>query len=81
MTTKAQLAQYCADHPVTHTVTQYIHSGVTMSHAIIAGVVSLLIGFGIGWYVKGRGLTGVKIDATNVVTDAQAVETKVAAAV
>ena len=55
------------------------------SHVIIVTGISLLAGFGIGWYFKGRGMTGVKIDMTNaagvVKTDAQKVETAVTAAV
>lgn len=78
MTTKAQLAQYCADH-FPHT----LHSGTTFMHATIAAVVALAVGFGIGWYVKGRGLTGVKTDLTNaktaVTTDVTTLEGKLSA--
>ena len=79
MTTKAQLAQYCADHfpPVTHIV----HTGIPMLYSIIAVVVSLAAGFGIGWYVKGRGLTGVAIDANNVKAEAEKVTTEAVAEV
>lgn len=81
MTTKAQLAQYCADHPSIHTV----FTGVSFTRVAIATVVALLAGFGIGWYVKGRGAAGVKIDFDNaktvVTTDAQKIETTVASAV
>ena len=81
MATKAQLAQYCADH----FPSQIVNSGISMTHVIIVTGISLLAGFGIGWYFKGRGMTGVKIDMTNaagvVKTDAQKVETAVTAAV
>ena len=74
MTTKAQLAQYCADHPVVHTV-----MSTTFFHAAIAVAVSFVVGAGIAWYIRGRGMSGVKIDAANVETEAKAIETKVAA--
>ena len=75
MTTKAQLAQYCADHPVVHTVM----TGMTFTHAAIAVAVSFVVGAGIAWYIRGRGMSGVKIDATNVETEAKAIEAKVTA--
>lgn len=79
MTTKAQLTQYCADHFPVHL------SGVTFMHTVIATVIALAAGFGIGWYVKSRGMAGVKIDLNNaktvVTTDAQKIETTVSAAV
>ena len=79
MTTKAQLALYCADHFPSH----IFHTGVTYTHAAIAVVVSLAVGFGLGWYIKGRGLPGFKIDLGNaktvVTTDAQKAEAAVAA--
>lgn len=79
MATKAQLAQYCADH-FPHHIPHF--SGVSYMTALVAGVVSLVAGFGLGWYVKGRGVTGVKTDASNAVqtvkTDVAAIETAVA---
>lgn len=79
MTTKVQLAQYCADHFPTHTV------GTSFTRVVIATAVAALISFGLGWYIKGRGLAGVKIDLDNaktvVTTDAQKVESTFAAAV
>lgn len=35
--------------------------------SMIGGVVAFGIGFGLGWYVKGRGLIGVKTDVKNAV--------------
>jgi hypothetical protein len=49
--------------------------------AAIAGVVALAAGFGLGWYVKGRGLTGVQTDATNVANETKTVVADVKAAV
>jgi hypothetical protein len=46
-----------------------IHYGVSMLTTVISSVVTLGMGFGLGWYVKGRGLTGVQNDLNNVKTD------------
>lgn len=57
------LAQKCAElHP-------YVAPGLAYSTAFIWSGVSLVIGFITGWYVKGRGMTGVKIDLDNVKMD------------
>ena len=52
--------------------------------AMISGAISSLVclglGFGLGWYIKGRGLTGVKIDATNIAKETQTVATEVKSA-
>lgn len=72
MTTKVQLAQYCADHFPTH-----MSHGVTMFSAFVASSIALAAGFGIGWYIKGRGVAGVQIDASNAKNEVE----KVAAAV
>lgn len=70
MATKTQLAQYCADHFPAHTLVPHINIlGVPTLTSIITGIVSLAIGFGLGWYVKGRGMTGVQIDVANIKTD------------
>ena len=42
-----------------HTLKEIVMTG------LITGVVSLLAGFGLGWYVKGRGITGVQTDIGN----------------
>lgn len=43
-------------------------SGVSYMTAAICAGVSAIISFGLGWYVKGRGFTGVKTDVSNAVT-------------
>lgn len=48
-------------------------------YSVIGGFVSLLVGFGLGWYVKGRGLTGVKTDMTNASNEVSKVATEVSA--
>lgn len=50
-------------------------------YALVAPVVTLGIGFGAGWYVKGRGLAGVKIDLGNASNEVKTVTTEVKAAV
>lgn len=72
MTTKAQLAQYCADH----FPTQITHSGASLTQFIIGGV-AVVIAFVLGWYIKGRGMTGVKIDLNNVKTDVENIKSKI----
>lgn len=32
---------------------------------VISHVIALALGGGIGWYIRGRGMTGVKIDLDN----------------
>lgn len=53
-----------------------VQIGVTYMTAFISTIVALFAGFGVGWYAKGRGLTGVKTDIGNAVntvkTDASA---------
>lgn len=47
------------------TVIQYVPVGVTYWHAAGISLASILAGFGLGWYVKGRGWFGVKTDIKN----------------
>lgn len=75
MTTKAQLLAYCADHP--HIVT----TGITYARASIACFITFLIGGGLGYYVRGRGIQGVKIDAENVAKEANTISTEAVAEV
>ena len=51
------------------------------SYALGAPLITLIMGFGLGWYVKGRGLTGVTIDAGNAIKTVEADATAVKAAV
>lgn len=57
------LAQKCAElHP-------YVAPGLAYTTAFIWSGVSFAIGSLVGWYVKGRGMTGVKIDLINAKMD------------
>lgn len=46
-----------------------IPTGISYMTAIISSLISLAAGFGLGWYVKGRGMTGVQNDLNNVKVD------------
>lgn len=50
-------------------------------YALVAPAVTFAMGFGAGWYIKGRGLTGVQIDATNAANETKTVVAEVKAAV
>jgi hypothetical protein len=62
-----------------NTIPEHIPSliGVSYMTAIIAAGVALLVGAGLGWYVKGRGMAGVQIDLNNVKTDVENLKAKV----
>jgi hypothetical protein len=59
---------------------QYVYLGVSYMTAIISGAAALVAGFGLGWYVKGRGITGVQTDLNNVKTDVANIKTQLSAA-
>lgn len=57
------LAQKCAElHP-------YVAPGLAYTTALIWSGVSFVTGSIISWYIKGRGMSGVKIDLDNVKMD------------
>lgn len=76
MSTKEQLAQYCADHFPVHSHNVMVHTA-TWTHDFILAGITILVGLGIGWYLKGRGWLGVKIDAGNAVTKVEAVGSEI----
>lgn len=57
-----------------------LSTGVPMITTMISSAVSMLIGGGLGWYAKGRGMTGVQNDLTNVKTDIEALKNKISGA-
>jgi hypothetical protein len=75
MATKAQLAQYCADHPVIHNVPLF--HGVSTLTELIVGSIAVVIAFTLGWYIRGRGMTGVQIDLNNIKTDVLNLKNKI----
>lgn len=57
------IAAKCAEiHPI-------IAPGLTYTAGLIWSGVSLVVGAVSGWYVKGRGMTGVKLDLLNAKMD------------
>jgi len=55
---------------------QYIQNGVPMLYSVIASAVSAMVGAGLGWYVKGRGMAGVKIDLSNAQNEIKTLKDK-----
>lgn len=55
---------------------QTILIGVPYLHAVYASLISFVVGGGLAWYVRGRGLAGVQIDLNNVKTDVENIKTK-----
>jgi hypothetical protein len=55
----------------------HLISGVSYMDAIISSIISLGVGFGAGWYVKGRGMTGVQNDLNNIKNDITNIKAKV----
>jgi hypothetical protein len=54
-----------------------IKQGYSMLSMLIASGISAGIGFGLGWYIKGRGMTGVQIDLNNIKSDVENLKAKV----
>ena len=54
-----------------------ITTGVSMLTTLISSAVSGGVMFGLGWYIKGRGMTGVKNDINNIKTDVENLKAKV----
>lgn len=52
-------------------VLQTIPTGVSYMTNFISAGASLVVGFVLGWYVKGRGWFGVKVDASNVAKETE----------
>lgn len=47
-------------------------------YSLISPIVTFAIGAGLGWYVRGRGMDGVKIDLDNVKKELENLKTKIA---
>ena len=71
------LVQQVAQYPVVQPVVQTIQTGVSYMDSFLIALSTFLVGCGMGWYVKGRGLTGVQIDLDNVKTDVSNLKNKV----
>lgn len=60
---------------VTHTVTQ--HTGFYFHTLAIASLVSAAVAAGMAWYVRGRGIQGVKNDMANAQNEVIALKAKI----
>jgi len=80
MVPHAQVVAHHAKH-VVHHVAPVIKQGYSMLSLLLSSVASLAAGFGLGWYIKGRGMTGVKIDLNNVKSDVEKIKAQVFPAV
>ena len=72
-------AKHLAATPIPIPRPQIIETGVSYMSAILSSFISALVGAGIGgglaWYIRGRGIPGVKIDLDNAkktITDLEA---------
>lgn len=54
-----------------------LSTGIPSMVSIISSVVTAGIGFGLGWYIKGRGMTGVQIDLNNIKNDVENLKAKI----
>lgn len=54
-----------------------ITAGFSFTSILISNFVAAVIAGAIAWYVKGRGMSGVKIDLDNVKTDVENLKTKI----
>lgn len=52
--------------------------GVTYMTAAIASAVSFAVGAGLAWYIRGRGMFGVKVDITNIKNDILGIKSQIA---
>lgn len=70
-----------ASHHVAHAapVIKTVLVGVTYMTAIIASALSAGVAFGLGWYIRGRGLAGVQIDLVNIKNDVANLKAKLSA--
>jgi hypothetical protein len=54
-----------------------VKQGYSMISMIVSSAVAAGIGFGLGWYIKGRGMTGVQNDLNNIKTDVENLKAKI----
>lgn len=72
-----------ANLPQVAHATQHIHTiqtGVSTLTAFISSLVSAAVAGGLGWYIRGRGMTGVQIDLKNIKTDIENLKNRVSGA-
>lgn len=62
--------------PTMAAVSPVIKQGFSMLTLFLSSMTSMGIGFGLGWYIKGRGMTGVQIDLNNIKADVENLKAK-----
>jgi len=70
-------AAKAASHVLPHIQYVPLLTGVSYMTAIIAAGIALLVGAGLGWYVKGRGMAGVQIDLNNAKNEVANLQAKI----
>jgi hypothetical protein len=55
---------------------QPVIHGISMLTTFIVSAVSTVAGFGLGWYMRGRGFQGVKNDIANILKDIEELKSK-----
>ena len=70
MTTASHVAQ-CAPH---------IAQGVSMLTLAISNLTTAVVAAGLAWYIRGRGMTGVKIDIANAQNEIEKLKSQIAPA-
>lgn len=58
---------------------QTIQTGFSMLTMLISNAVTAGVMFGLGWYIRGRGMAGVKIDLDNIKMDIANLKSKLSA--
>jgi len=53
--------------------------GIPMITTVISSAVSAAVGAGLAWYIRGRGMTGVKIDMDNAKHEIEKLKSQVSA--
>lgn len=54
-------------------------AGWSFTTVMVTSAISSAIAAALAWYIKGRGMTGVKIDLNNVKTDVENLKAKIGA--
>lgn len=59
----------------------FIMQGYSIMEMLISSLVSAAVAGGLAWYIRGRGMTGVAIDISNIKNDIENLKAKVSPAV
>ena len=67
MTTASHVA-HCAPH---------IAQGISMLTLVISNITTAVVAAGLAWYIRGRGMTGVKIDIANAQNEIEKLKSQI----